>query len=257
MTEAEWLVASDPQTMLDVLEMKGGDRKLRLFIVACCRRLWPHMIHQSSRRVIELLELAADGGLDEGELKTAAQAANEYTDSPEARISESRCGAAFTAANAVQDYPGERLIWVALRTVQSAGDTLYWLGRETKNASGETCVTMDESEGDNARESEESVQAVMIRDIFPFRPISFLPEWRTSTVLALAQQMYDSRDFSAMPILADALMDASCDNEAILTHCRGPGPHVRGCFVIDLLTVGSEMTEAKFFAQEKAGNELH
>jgi hypothetical protein len=47
--------------------------------------------------------------------------------------------------------------------------------------------------------------------------------------------MYDSRDFSAMPILADALQDAGCTDEAILTHCRGPGPHVRGCWCVDLV----------------------
>ena len=50
-----------------------------------------------------------------------------------------------------------------------------------------------------------------------------------------AQQMYESRDFSAMPILADALQDAGCDNADILDHCRGPGPHVRGCWVVDLV----------------------
>jgi hypothetical protein len=47
--------------------------------------------------------------------------------------------------------------------------------------------------------------------------------------------MYDSRDFGAMPILADALQDAGCDNEDILDHCRGPGPHVCGCWVVDLV----------------------
>lgn len=67
-------------------------------------------------------------------------------------------------------------------------------------------------------------------------PCEFSPEWRTSTVLALAQAMYDSRDFSAMPILADALQDAGCSDEVILAHCRGAGPHVRGCHVIDALT---------------------
>ena len=60
-------------------------------------------------------------------------------------------------------------------------------------------------------------------------------DWRTDTALLLAKQMYESRDFSAMPILADALQDAGCDNEDILSHCRGDGPHVRGCWVIDLL----------------------
>jgi hypothetical protein len=69
----------------------------------------------------------------------------------------------------------------------------------------------------------------------PFRPVTLNPTWLTSTVLALAQQMYESRDFSPMPILADALQDVGCDNEDILNHCRQPGEHVRGCCCVDLL----------------------
>jgi hypothetical protein len=69
----------------------------------------------------------------------------------------------------------------------------------------------------------------------PFRPVVFAAEWRTSTAVDLAQLMYESRDFSAMPILADALQDAGCANDDILNHCRGPGPHVRGCWVVDLV----------------------
>ena len=66
----------------------------------------------------------------------------------------------------------------------------------------------------------------LVRDIFgnPFRPVAFSPSWRTDTAVPLARQMYESRDFSATPILADALQDAGCDNAAILDHCRGPGP---------------------------------
>ncbi|MBP3953753.1 hypothetical protein J8F10_00360 [Gemmata sp. G18] len=76
-----------------------------------------------------------------------------------------------------------------------------------------------------------------MRDIFgnPFRPVAFSPSWRTSTAIAIASQMYESRDFSAMPILADALQDAGCDNANVLDHCRSPGPHVRGCWVVDLV----------------------
>ncbi|VTU00622.1 Uncharacterized protein (Fragment) OS=uncultured bacterium PE=4 SV=1 [Gemmataceae bacterium] len=76
-----------------------------------------------------------------------------------------------------------------------------------------------------------------MRDIFgnPFRPVVFAAEWRTSTAIALAQHVYESRDFSAMPILADALQDAGCDSGDVLDHCRGPGPHVRGCWVVDLV----------------------
>ncbi|WP_204249748.1 hypothetical protein [Gemmata sp. SH-PL17] len=42
--------------------------------------------------------------------------------------------------------------------------------------------------------------------------------------------MYESRAFGAMPILADALQDAGCDNTDVLNHCRGDGPHVRAFY---------------------------
>jgi hypothetical protein len=79
--------------------------------------------------------------------------------------------------------------------------------------------------------------AAVVRDIFdnPFRPVTCAPAWRTDTVLALARQMYEARDFSAMPILADALQDAGCDSAAVLDHCRSEEPHVRGCWVVDLV----------------------
>ena len=83
-----------------------------------------------------------------------------------------------------------------------------------------------------------AIHANLLRDIFanPFRPVKFDAPWRTDTAVTLAEQMYASRDFSAMPILADALQDAGCDNDDILTHCRDPrGTHVRGCWVVDLV----------------------
>jgi hypothetical protein len=78
----------------------------------------------------------------------------------------------------------------------------------------------------------------LLRDIFgnPFRPVRFDPEWRTGDAVALARAMYDSRDFSAMPILADALQDAGCASDDILNHCRDTSlTHVRGCWVVDLV----------------------
>jgi hypothetical protein len=75
-----------------------------------------------------------------------------------------------------------------------------------------------------------------LRDIFnPFRDAPFDPAWLTSTVLAMAGYAHDSGDFSALPILADALQDAGCEDEEVLTHCREPAEHVRGCWVVDLL----------------------
>ena len=91
---------------------------------------------------------------------------------------------------------------------------------------------------------ERAAQAVLLRDIFrnPFRPISIAPAWLTPTVLALAQAAYDNRNLPSgmldndhVAVLADALEDAGCDNAEILNHCRQPGEHVRGCWVVDLL----------------------
>jgi hypothetical protein len=79
-------------------------------------------------------------------------------------------------------------------------------------------------------------QADLLRDLFgnPFRPVAFSPEWRTDTAVSLAHQMYESRDFSPMPILADALQDAGCENDDVLDHCRDASlTHVRGCWVVD------------------------
>jgi len=82
------------------------------------------------------------------------------------------------------------------------------------------------------------VALALLNDIFgnPFRPVSFDPAWRTDTAVALARTMYDARDFGAMPILADALQDAGCEDEQILNHCRDANAiHVRGCWVCDLV----------------------
>jgi hypothetical protein len=87
------------------------------------------------------------------------------------------------------------------------------------------------------RKKETAMHCSLLRDIFgnPFRPVAFDPAWRTATAVGIAAKMYDSRDFAAMPILADALQDAGCENDAILRHCREEATHVRGCWVVDLV----------------------
>jgi hypothetical protein len=90
-------------------------------------------------------------------------------------------------------------------------------------------------------ESEMGYQADLLRELFgnPFRPTTppspGVLAWHHGTVVKVAQAIYDEREFDRLPILADALLDAGCEDESILSHCRGPGPHVRGCWVIDLI----------------------
>src|SRR5262249_12456952 len=87
---------------------------------------------------------------------------------------------------------------------------------------------------------EEKPDADLLREIFgnPFRAFSVDSpwlKWNRGAVANLAQSIYDDRTFEQMPILADALEEAGCTDADILSHCRGPGPHVRGCWVVDLL----------------------
>jgi hypothetical protein len=89
-------------------------------------------------------------------------------------------------------------------------------------------------------EAEKEYQTALLRDLVGPLPFRITPEetWescKSATVIQFAQQIYEDRAFDRLPILADALEDAGCTNPAILDHCRGPGPHARGCWVVDLL----------------------
>ena len=77
--------------------------------------------------------------------------------------------------------------------------------------------------------------AALLRDVVgnPFRPVSVDTSWLTSAVVSLAQSIYDDRAFERLPMLADALEEAGCTNAEVLGHCRQPGTHARGCWVVD------------------------
>jgi hypothetical protein len=205
MTEAEWLTCVEPERMMKRFYPTPSFRKYRLFGCACCRHAWevsPVTPSPLAVRTVEVAELFAEG------LATEAELADCRT-----RLLDVIRGRSTT------DHDNTAYCVTGLRTVMDA-----------KNAS-QLCRRVVSSP------DEALVQVKFNRDIFgnPFRPVALSPEWRTDTALALAQQMYESRDFSAMPILADALQDVGCDNDDILNHCRGPGPHVRGCWVVDLV----------------------
>ncbi|WP_246522923.1 hypothetical protein [Gemmata palustris] len=244
MTEAEWLSATDPAPMLDFLRGKASDRKLRLFTVGCCRRLWRYLDDKHWRPALEAAEQCADGELSVEELSACWGDGRLMDDDFAARngFSLQIVRAAFTT------------VWRSLHVTEKEKNTAAYValiaGAQALGRKADEfllyhlhfrLVELDEEEhhkADLVVSAEKSVLAAFLRDIFgnPFRrTINFKDTWRTNTVIALARQMYENRDFSPMPILADALQDAGCDDEDVLSHCRGDGPHVRGCWVVDLL----------------------
>ncbi|VTR97037.1 Uncharacterized protein (Fragment) OS=uncultured bacterium PE=4 SV=1 [Gemmata massiliana] len=239
MTEAEWLVCEDSRRMLTVLTSGPvSPRKLRLFAVSSCRRV----MHTSRNppTVIEarlsVAERYADGLASEAELEQV-----RVTQELMPGNSVDGFGTEPAAADAIGAVAGTLAWCSAAGVIDSFGASLL-LGARRTGFFGRMWGMFNRPPEPKPTEwlkyqSHEAGQCDLIRDIFgnPFRPVTFSPSWRSSTAAALAAQMYEARDFSAMPILADALEDAGCDSADVLDHCRGPEPHVRGCWVMDLV----------------------
>jgi hypothetical protein len=230
MTEAEWLAAIDPQSMIGFVRIKVAiprSRKLRLFSIGCCRHLEYALIDSRSLRALTTFEQYLEGEATEVQWQQALDDADTVMRSNRG-LSDGQYVAASTVYSAIFDVTDDES--------RLARNVASGAAKAAKVVAYERDYDVDA--GMNANRAESTYQAALIRDIFgnPFRSVAFSPDWRTDTVVSLAKQMYDSRDFGAMPILADALQDAGCDNTAILEHCRDPkATHVRGCWVVDLV----------------------
>jgi hypothetical protein len=247
MTEAEWLACEDPHAMLTTLKGRGCERKLQLLACACCRLNRRFVSTDGFTDVIALCEQVADGSLTRAELYANAEhllrrpgLIVRQEDYPlgfdpvralrGALAADSFFGASVSLPSHYWDEPdreaGRRECCHLVRCVFGTPPFLPRgpFGRLLAAARGLTGLFAGRSNPSTPLAASGSAT-----------PIPLNAEWRTDTAVTLARQMYESRDFSAMPILADALQDAGCDNEDVLSHCRGPGPHVRGCWVVDLV----------------------
>jgi hypothetical protein len=209
-TEAEWLECNDPTPMLAFLQGKASDRKLRLFASACERR----SIFGSYAEVnsIVVVERYADGLATEDELRGLV---NPW------------------------DFEGEEDNgWYRLSLPEPfQTNSASQIAREVAASAGHSATTYHAVSA--ARDKMANVLASVLRCIFnPFRPIaldSIILHWNNATIPKIAQVIYDNRRFADMPILADALEEAGCTNADIINHCRQPGEHVKGCWVLDLV----------------------
>jgi hypothetical protein len=221
MTEEQWLECREPTAMLEVLHGKASERKVRLFSVACCRRLWELLSDERSRQAIDIAERYADAKTTEGELENAADAACAVCDAD---------GDAGSKQSGAPDDPFRRIASLAAYNVALP---LGWWGAAPAFVAPYEIAR--EVVPNSAAEA--AAQCGLVRDIFgnPFRSVSIDATWRTSKVVVLAQEIYDNRAFDRLPALADALAEGGCTDDDILAHCRGPGPHVKGCWALDLI----------------------
>jgi len=212
--------------MQSFVDGKVSDRKHRLFACACCRMIWERMTDTRSRRAVEIAEQFVDGFATEEECQRAADEAFEADLMTLGREDNGRGAAAFAAFDAANLEEGNR-------PLQAPGSVMY----TAAFVAGYPWDAGKQTQRQAARLEIERKQADVLRCIAgnPFRLVSVQPRWLASTVHSLAAGIYAERAFDRMPILADALEDAGCDHADILNHCRGDGPHVRGCWVVDLL----------------------
>jgi hypothetical protein len=219
--ETDWLTAENPTYLYLILKNREvySKRKSRLAAVALCRRVWDNLSPEA-RLSVETAEQYADR---EVPFKTMLQTAARVPGVNPMRGSD---------AKAAQDAAGRRARTTLYDVI---GGLLYHWFEPGIHAQRRYDWNRKESWQDEVR-----LFGRIIRDVFgnPFRPVTVEKTWRTwkdRTIVKLAKGIYEERAFERLPILADALEDAGCGNADLLAHCRGPGPHVRGCWVVDLL----------------------
>jgi hypothetical protein len=196
MTEEEWRKSNDSDFMLRFLrETVVAVRKLRAFSASCfesARSLFPDQRQQHGLQILVNRVDASDSNI---ELRNVTSRLRQAIPLDQWRDLEIQT---------------DDLHYAALM--------LYREFASNRPSSHATAVADAFVEW----ELEKRKQSHLLRDIFgnPFRPVAFDPAWRTSTAIGIATGIYDERAFDRMPILADALQDAGCENADIFTHCR-------------------------------------
>jgi hypothetical protein len=221
MTAEEWDRATDPDDLLDYHTMKRDPRRLRLLAAACARRVWQHVgehLHNPAfRQAVEVAERYADGAAD----RTAFVAVRKPLRQATRELAAVRSG--------------------SLKVALSVLDCLTHDAME-----GMTAAIANAREVPRAKGREGKAQCNLLRCLFvnPSRPrTTFGPEvlaQNDGAAVKLATVIYEDRllpsgelDLVRLAMLADALEEAGVDDVAAMAHLRGPGPHCRGCHVVD------------------------
>lgn len=244
MTETDWLAAADPEPMLRGLTPPPSERKLRLFALAWCGRI-DHLITDARSRaalafVTSHVETTPNRKKGRPTVERGAEIAyQEACGSSGGTMSYwSVDYGAMCAADAARKALRKNASVAASLTAEEVVRVVCWSERISQDRSSRSPLgTIEQS---SREQSSRASQADLLREILgnPFHPVAIDPSWlwwNDATVPRLAQSIYGDQSWDSLGVLADALEDAGCAEDAILDHLRSPGPHVRGCWAVDLL----------------------
>ena len=240
MTESEWWAATEPRRLVRWLfdQHSPSDRKRRLFAHACATHLWQIIPNWHMAKYLGVAGEFIDGKIDHATLRS------HIAEGDAEALGLTWSGVHYTRAHPPPRY-GAATDFLSMccqeftpaRSVVAESECLrqiLFAASVTAESMYEAALRVDASDPASLH-----AYAALLHEIFgplPFRDVPIDPAWLTSTVVALARGIYDDKDFTRMPILADALQDADCTNAEILKHCRDTNhTHVRGCWVLDLL----------------------
>jgi hypothetical protein len=208
-TEAEWTASQDPDALLDAARAmrRLPARKARLFAGGCFRLVWDLIRADDIRLAVEMSDARADKKIGQQELERHRYPMTTPSDNVRSWLA------------------------VAIQSLATSNLNPSYVAWQVRTA------TQNETYRHARRGIPCRAQAELVREVVgnPFCPVAFDSQWRTDDTLGLARGIYEDRAFDRMPLLTDALMDAGCDDKAILAHCRSDEPHVRGCWLVDLV----------------------
>jgi hypothetical protein len=230
-----WHLVLNPQSLDDYgwRDDRISERKRFLFMAAVGQYIQPLMTEPKCIRVLEACEKFAEGTIDEDtfcDVHEVGQNAAERAKVPAIGTAANefvRLLADDDKHNECVDCALDALGYVAATEAGVLKPSATW--RQAKSVWKHPVFIA-------GRDAAERTFLSFLHDIFgpnPYKPPKILGAWRTDAVKAIAQEAYDLGDFSALPILADALEEAGCENTIILDHLRGAEGHVRGCWCLD------------------------
>jgi hypothetical protein len=193
--------------------------------------VWPLLADPRNRAAVEAAERYAEGRASREELLAAEQAAFQVARGADLRqtVSDPAWAAARAAARAA-----------SLDDYSAASGTAFIAGLcAAPWQLGEGGAVLHHGDREK-KERARALQCWLLRDIVgnPFRPAFLRPEWlgrNDAAARRLARDIDEEGRYADVPVLGDALEEAGCDAAGVLEHCRGEGPHVRGCWVVDLV----------------------